>query len=585
MKNVYLFQPQYTVDLQKEKNYWIPYSVGCLWSYCSQFKDIKSAYQLVELFFKREDHESILNRMIDPSVIGFSCYQWNKNYNLSLAKKIKENWPDCIIVFGGPEVTDNFLDYLFIDTIVLAEGEHSFLDILRKHRFNQIIPFRYYKSRLTDLNFPSPFTTGVFDQIIKDNPNVKWAITLETNRGCPFSCTFCDWGSLTYSKVKRFDIERIKADIDWISNNPISYIFCADANFGIFKERDLEIAKLIADAGKRNKSLEAFNATFNKNNNEWSFKILEALGELNRGFTVSVQSLYQPTLKAVKRDNLGINDLRNIFNQCQLHNINSYTELILGLPYETKDTFINGLCELLELGQHNHIEIWPADLLVNSELSKDREKYGIQTVKTNKLFALFNKDEIDEYPEMVEVINATSTMTTDDLIDSFMYSWMIVNFHLQGYTQIISRYYRIKYNISYKEFYDKLLLDIKDSNLRPIYEYVRKNTENFFYNGELDTGLSAHNLVFAGCLEIYKNKEQLYEILSKYECLDLQRAYIYDINQQYPIQINCDFNVTNNKIEPINYKIEPKVKFDSIVDFTESFYMLRRKGLLKNRLT
>ena len=70
------------------------------------------------------------------------------------------------------------------------------------------------------------------------------------------------------------------------------------------------------------------------------------MGELNRGFSVSVQSLHESTLKAIKRDNLGINDLEKIFKLCHINSVNSYTEVILGLPYETKETFIQSNYDL-----------------------------------------------------------------------------------------------------------------------------------------------------------------------------------------------------------------------------------------------
>ena len=93
MNNVYLFQPQYTNKFNGKLACWLPYSVGCLWSYVAQFDDIKNNYQLSDIIFKRELHTDILNRMHNPSVCAFSCYVWNYQYQLALAKKIKEKWP------------------------------------------------------------------------------------------------------------------------------------------------------------------------------------------------------------------------------------------------------------------------------------------------------------------------------------------------------------------------------------------------------------------------------------------------------------------------------------------------------------
>ena len=82
MKNVYLFQPQYAVEFRKEKNYWLPYSAGCVWSYAKQFRDITDHFQLKKLFFKREPIDQVLDQIEDPAVCGFSCYLWNERaYN------------------------------------------------------------------------------------------------------------------------------------------------------------------------------------------------------------------------------------------------------------------------------------------------------------------------------------------------------------------------------------------------------------------------------------------------------------------------------------------------------------------------
>lgn len=598
MKNLYLFQPQYSVDYRKEKNYWIPYSIGCIWSYCQQFDDIKNNFCLKDIVFKRDSHDYLLETLDDPKVCAFSCYQWNKNYNFTLAKKIKDKWPTCIIIFGGPEITVTSQSEYFIDCVILGEGEHAFLSVLRDIAQGNTVSPIYQKQRVNELSLPSPYTTGVFDKLIKDNPGIKWATTLETNRGCPFSCTFCDWGSLTYSKVKKFDLSRVTEDLDWIAKNPIAYIFCADANFGIFKQRDLEIARLVVETSKKNPTLEAFNATFNKNNNEWSFEILKVLGTLNRGFTVSVQSLHQPTLEAIKRDNLGINDLVHIFDLCQQNAVHSYSELILGLPRETKQSFINGLCQLLEMGQHSHVEVWFTDLLINSELATplDRFNYGIKTIKTQNYLALLNKDDQDLWPEEIELVCSTNTMTTEDMVDSYMYAWMIVNFHMQGYSQLASKFCRYVHNIDYIVFYNHLMNEIcRHPTFGNTYAETKQLVSNLLYHGTLPNNLSGHNILFVLGETIYKNKHLVFDIVDN--VLDqlapgsdqiklLHRHTVYDVDTPYPVQIVADFNINSLSKTTTKYQVTPLWEGwknrNLNQNFDDIYYALRRKGVLKN---
>ena len=74
---------------------------------------------------------------------------------------------------------------------------------------------------------------------MEKHPEVRWNVTLETNRGCPYACTFCDWGSLTYNKVKKFCLNRVYDELEWVGKNGCDFISLADANFGMFPERDM----------------------------------------------------------------------------------------------------------------------------------------------------------------------------------------------------------------------------------------------------------------------------------------------------------------------------------------------------------
>ena len=129
---------------------------------------------------------------------------------------------------------------------------------------------------MTDMDFPSPYQMGVFNNIIKNNPDVLWSMTVETNRGCPHRCTFCDWGTVTYGKINKFGLNRVAEQILLGLENKVGFIFNADANFGMFKERDIEIAKMFRKAAN-NGRLEAVNVQYSKNSTEVIFEIAQIL--------------------------------------------------------------------------------------------------------------------------------------------------------------------------------------------------------------------------------------------------------------------------------------------------------------------
>ena len=225
-KNIYFSQVNYSTGSGKFKGYWFPYSVATIWAYVQQFEWVNDNFQLQELLFKRETPEELLDRIEEPHIFCFSNYVWNYEYNKKVAEAVKKRYPNCLISFGGPQVTKKakeqklFEKNPYIDSISLGEGERNFSLLLEDYLKGEVKQI-YSFDRLQELNFPSPYGLGLFDRMIKENPTYNWNAVLETNRGCPFKCTFCDWGNLTYSKIKKFNLERIFEDLEWMGKNKI----------------------------------------------------------------------------------------------------------------------------------------------------------------------------------------------------------------------------------------------------------------------------------------------------------------------------------------------------------------------------
>lgn len=599
MKNIYLFQPQYSVDSNGQKSYWLPYSSACIWAYAKTFPNITDNFNLKEVFFKREDHDSVLSRLDNPSICGFSCYMWNENYSLNLAKKIKQRWPKCKIVFGGAQTHSGYLTHDFIDSIVLGEGEHSFVRLLNDYLTNNSIETLYPKSRIDDLeSMPNPYSSGVFDTIIKKYPDYTWATTFESNRGCPYACTFCDWGQITYSKVRKFSLEYVQETINWIVNNNVSYLVFADANFGMLKDRDLEIARMFAQTASKNKNckLEAFNVQFAKNSSEVVFEIAQTLNLYMKGITFSMQSMNNDTLQIIKRDNMEINKLASMLKLSEQYKINSYSELILGLPLETLQSWKQGLGEILELGQHTNIDVWFTQMLVNSELASQEsvKKFGIKTVRAKNYISIYNPNEDygEENQEVAELVRETNTMTTREMVDAYMFAWLIIHFHINGYSQVLARYCRNFHNVSYKDFYDTLLNNvIDDPIIGKHYKEIWDITFNYLQTGEFeDHRLRGHNIRIISSDYLFEQRQSMINLSIQTansfvslndDIVSLQQHFIFDSADDYPKRLSSAINIFNWTKEPVTYNVEgaygPTSRYN--------FYQGRRKGLLKNNLT
>ena len=70
-----------------------------------------------------------------PDIIGFSCYCWNIDKVLDIARIIKTIYPHIKIVLGGPEVGPVGTKYLnenhFMDVVIKGEGEITFAELLK----------------------------------------------------------------------------------------------------------------------------------------------------------------------------------------------------------------------------------------------------------------------------------------------------------------------------------------------------------------------------------------------------------------------------------------------------------------------
>jgi putative methyltransferase len=586
-RNIYL--AQIAVDFGHKNASWLPYSVGCIWSYADQFDDIKNNFILQDIFFKRQSHQEILDTMVDPCIVAFSCYVWNSQYSLILAEKIKNKWPNCIIVMGGPNAHAGWTKYKFIDTIVLAEGESTFTKILLS-LIEDKQPELFYKERLTDLNVPSPYINGVFDKIIKENPELNWYMIIESTRGCPYQCTFCDWGGGTYSKIRKFNLDKIDLEIEWAVKHRVVVLLMPDANFGIFKERDLGIAKKLRAAAEDPRSIiQQIQFTYAKNTNDTCFEIEKLLGNYSLGLTISVQTMDQNTLGAVKRTIMKMNDLEYVFNLANKHKVRTYTELILGLPGETKDSFKTGITKLLELGQHTQIYVWLATVLPNSEMGSPAymKEHGIKT-KSVKVY-----EDNDSF-ELTEFVVSTNTMDFGDLIESYMYAWVIQNFHHAGFSEIVAKYCKNIKGISYKEFYDNLYTYLQsDTLVGPVMSNFKQAVVLYLTKGEKEGEKETRFLITLDCdfanYYTFKNKfiqcainsaNQIANIPD--DIIELQTLYNFDVSYSYPIEKQMSFNIIDWVEEPVSYiinKIEPPGKSD------QEFYDLAlQKHLYKHTI-
>ena len=562
--NVYLIQPNYRTGFKKHQIPWLPYSVGTCWSYAITDKQIADNFKLKEIIYVRENTDSIIERADSNGVYLFSNYIWNWTYNKTLANKLKNTYPDSTVIFGGPGVPkDENLrkDIEHVDTFIHGMGEQALMNLL-KNKLNGIKNPKNITVPMKSLDdIPSPYTTGLFDNIM-ELEDMGMRATLETNRGCPFPCTFCDWGSVAYKKLLKFPIEKIKGEIKWFSDNKIKTLNIADANVGVFAKRDEEWLMELVKYQKETGYPSAADAAWYKNSSERIMQLAKKTQEIgnNKSYTISMQSMNPKTLKEIKRQNLTIPEINNLLTKANKLGIRSFSEMILGLPYETKNTWIDGFTKILEAGQHSHLEAWFCQILPNSELGSPESiaKHEIKTIQLNDYIGAV--DRLDEINEEFSIVYSTKYMNFKDLIDSYMFSWLIINFHINGWTQIYSRFKRKYNNESFKEFYLKLLENIKSDSGIAGREYKRVHdivktylTEGKINRNKFDFWVPAHSILYDSIKYLFMRDKELKSFLEKLFVIDnkelqcnvikLQNYFNTTPYEEYPTQIILDYNI------------------------------------------
>lgn len=628
MKTISFVQPNFRQGPKELNAYYLPYSIGTLWAYAQQFDFIKENYKLKTIIWRRDLIDDIIDSIVDSDIIAFSTYVWNRNYNFELARKIKKLNPSAVLVFGGPEIEIEsntiFDDYPFIDVVVKLEGEKTFEELLLNLENPTEVKGLLVNNngtridtgnsdRISSLDeLPSPYLAGVFDDLIAENPDVEWNATLETNRGCPYACTFCDWGSLTYSKVKKFKLERVFAELEWIATHKCGFVSVTDANFGIFLERDNLIADKLLEVQEEYGYPYTFSVTWAKNQKDGVIDIVKKLTDspkFNQGLTVSVQSMDLDVLENIKRKNLAQHKIEEIFSICEERNIPTYTEVILGLPGESLDSWKNNFWELFKAGAHTGLNIFQAQLLENAEMNlAQTSSYNMSSVVAyDYMSGSYDEDPIKEG---VKIVTSTKTMTFNDMLDAQIFSWYLNTFHVNGITNFVSRFLDSYYNISYREFYEKL------------YEYLieddwfkrQANDTRMYYNRWMSEGSINHpkianveihgwNIIHRTILTVHAENQvdKIYSLVEQFlktiiddkEIIDdlvtLQRAYFiqYEDRNNYPKKIKLKNDIlgyiTNNTLtKNVSYLLDfPEDKTIKKDTFLENIYFRRRRNFGK----
>lgn len=612
VNNLYLVQ---VVD-SYGPNKFLPLAIAYQWLYA----DLPN-WCVKDTLIEKLNIKEYVSNMKNPRVVAMSCYIWNWNYNCALASEIKQKWPECVVVIGGPQVskTDFLLlkKHKYFDIAVLGENEEAFKTILEHYQSRDFknIPGTMLPGIITpgikrteNLNqLPSPILSGFYNTIIdkyQSNGNsYMWQVTYETMRGCPYHCAFCDIGEDYWNKTYQFDIDRVYKEIDWMSENKIEYVAVCDSNWGLF-ERDYAITEYVVKKKLETGYPKFWDVTWAKSNHERVRRIAEldkqAGTKLFKGVTFAVQSLNKETLDSVERFNLSESVIKTSMNYFKAKDISTYSELIWPMPGETTDSLIKGMQKLIDLGQEDFVMVHPLVLTPNAPMGQpDYIKQHKLQYKEVPLDTFWLKvEDPDNYVvETVYAVCSTEQVTKEQTVHGHMFAhWLIVMYYY-GWAHYIMKYLKNKFTVSETEFITDLI------------SYIELSKQGILYNEHVATQQSLLNVfdnsVFWGrlvdevyweyksatCVNFHFNRDCLKQELAKFiqykynvkddDLIELNADMCFDWRTQYPINKKLSEELTSlcfgTDVKEFDIYHEDK-SLTSDTDFVKKVYHYQRKN-------
>jgi radical SAM superfamily enzyme YgiQ (UPF0313 family) len=429
----------------------MPLGIGLLASYL--LENLPKGSIEVQLYKFADDLSANLDQNFD--LVGFSMYSWNSNLNRFFAERIKRNNPKAVVVCGGPDInySDNWirghlLAHPFINYLVPFNGEIPLLNIVRAEVFDlgdesntvegayylagseQKLIYKELLTKLDSLNAaPSPYLSGLMDKFFPTSQSpFKLAPFVETNRGCPYQCTFCHTANEKYNKLIYKVHEVFRAEMELFAERMTDYpdipLYIADNNFGMFN-RDNEIADIIRAHQDASNWPVFIDVTVGKSRVENILQVVKKLKPGTLSVFMSAQSMTPVVLKNIKRKNLspdafqylqhGLMDASKDQPSSQ-QNLSS-SVIIIGLPGETRQSFFDTVEKIMEMGINSFI---PYTLMVlkgtplGDEIYEQQSEYTIRHRIVPQQFGRYDGHLV---LDTEEVAVGTPTMTHDDYLE------------------------------------------------------------------------------------------------------------------------------------------------------------------------
>ena len=584
-----------------------PLNVGYIAAYCKKRFGSKVD---ITIFKYIDDLEASIYEN-SPDVLALSNYVWNHRIGLEMFDLIHSQNPNAITVWGGPnfpqdlESQQSFLkNYSSVDFYVPIEGEIGFSNIIEEvlniselgykkeilfkkpidgcvsRKPDGLLQFTIPEIRTKKLDeIPSPYLTGLLDKFFDG----KLTPMLQTNRGCPFTCTFCVDGADTVNRVNQFGLERVSSELDYIGKhipNNVHSLHISDLNFGMYP-RDLEICDDIVSIQKKYDYPHKIISTTGKNKKE---RIIQAIEKLNgtMSLSMSVQSMDEQILKNIRRSNISVDHMLALQPAIKKVGLVTDSEVILALPGETYQTQITTLRKLLA-AKLDFVEVYSCMLLNGSELNtpEQRKKWNFQTkfrILPRDFTTLRNGKNVIETEEIVV---GSNTLSFEEYIELRTLSFSIYVTNIGIVYDSLLKFLR-ENNIEVFDLFFQMMKQIDSSppSAQKIFDSVKNDVTDELWDSPEDIQThyqeqEEYEKLLSG--EAARNVMQYHNALVRYYCMDewtqfagniafgllkRKKTISYELENQLKNIINYCAGLGHNTLGDDRMSTNPEFLFD-----------------------
>jgi radical SAM superfamily enzyme YgiQ (UPF0313 family) len=209
----------------------------------------------------KEEHIVHAVKSLKPDVLALSFLSTTSyGATKSMAKRLKKIAPETPIIVGGTFATANarqiLIDAPYIDCVGRGEGEElipEYLDNLNNleiiggltWRRNGEVVHNPDRPLIQDLDqFPYPDRKSLPIEYIESLPLDVPAVlsldrfcTMQTTRGCPFKCIYCDIPSLAKGRWRSRSPEHVLGEMQQLNNEGYKSIYLTDDHFLMQRKR------------------------------------------------------------------------------------------------------------------------------------------------------------------------------------------------------------------------------------------------------------------------------------------------------------------------------------------------------------